>query len=93
MSGCGNRMKARRHYHRTAETETAAAAVFGSVLPDWLEALGRHRPGETHSGRLSRIRRPHVRDKAIAGLIVGYAAHTPDRLRAAAATIGRVVRP
>jgi GntR family transcriptional regulator/MocR family aminotransferase len=26
------------------------------------------------------------------GLVVGYAAHTPDRLRAAAATIGRVVR-
>ncbi len=30
-----------------AETETAAAPVFGSVLPDWLEALGRHRPGES----------------------------------------------
>ena len=25
------------------------------------------------------------------GLVLGYAAHTPDRLRAAAATIGRVV--
>jgi GntR family transcriptional regulator / MocR family aminotransferase len=26
------------------------------------------------------------------GLVVGYAAHTPDRLREAATTIGRVAR-
>jgi len=34
----------------------------------------------------------HRRRSAPPGLVIGYAAHTPDRLRQAAATIGRVAQ-
>ena len=37
------------------------ASGRGSLLPDWLEALGRRRPPGEHRGRLPRLRLPHLR--------------------------------